>query len=200
MAKKSKSGLEGKYSKLRKPIILPLPPPTPITLLHTPEQVKQIKNEREKWKQECEIFAAKEIFDKFNLLFDLYGIDRNDPNKWFKLAFGLATYHYAGFSGASPPGRHEKWNDLSLLKLYCDINQIRKEKKNCSIKHACSLLSRREHEYSQSPRTLYNMYFVAKKSIFVEWLKSLSIKHGVDSDENDQYLEEFNAIVNKHHT
>lgn len=200
MAKKSNRRFKGSYSKLEEPIVLPLPPDTPITILHTAEDKNRIKNEYEKWKSKCAFSAAKESLEKLHLLFDWYGIDSEKPNKWFSLAFRLAIDYIPGFSTAKPPGRHKEWDDLRLLKLYCDINKIRKEKNNCSINQACHFLSRRKNEYGQSQRTLYNNYTDAKKSIFVEWLNTLSISHGLPSDKIDSYLEEMNSIINKHNT
>lgn len=200
MTKKRRRKFKGSYSKLEKPIVLPLPPSTLITILHTEEDKKQINNEYEKWKSKCASSIAKESSEKLHLLFDWYGIDSEKPDRWFSLAFRLAIDYIPGFSTAKPPGRHKEWDDLRLLKLYCDINKIRKEENNCSINRACYLLSRRKNEYSQSQRTLSNNYTDAKNSVFVEWFNTLSKNHGLPSDKIDSYLEEMNSIINKHNT
>jgi hypothetical protein len=200
MAKKSKRRFKGAYSKLVEPIVLPLPPSTPIVILHTEEDKKQIKNEYEKWKSECASSIAKESSEKFHLLFDWYGIDSEKPDRWSNLAIRLAIDYIPGFSTAKPSGRHNEWDNSRLLKLYCDINKIRKENNNCSIQRACSLLAGRKNEYGVKQRTLYNKYSDAKKSIFVEWINTLLGNHGLPSDKIDSCLEELNSIINKHNT
>jgi len=193
--KKKKNKFTGKYSKLSEPIVIPNPPSLP-TLLTSGKNEKN-KQSAEKWEKACTLIGTTLAIKKLGLLFDWYGIDKKNEDRWFNLAFRLAIDYIPGFSTAKPPGRHNEWDDFRLLKLNWEVKKVQKEKGQYSAQDACRLLAKRPNEYSQTQRTLYNRFIESNKSDFQKFLDNISENTNLSPSKIDTLVKELFASKEK---
>jgi hypothetical protein len=85
--------------------------------------------------------------DKLYKLCDHFEIDRNDPQKWFRLSLALAEKHVRGFQERRKPGAKTKWTPFRKweLKLAVDqkINEAGK-RGGTSVTWVCRILAKQE--------------------------------------------------------
>ena len=117
------------------------------------------------------IESGRRIF----LLLERYGINKDDPDCWFMLAFNLARKHEPGFAvefGEKHKGAPRKWDSVRLAALYHDVMQLkdtrRREKKKYTLQSACFELWKREPwknmESIKNSKTLENRFREAETS------------------------------------
>jgi hypothetical protein len=175
---------------LNDPIIVESAPrqPTIIEGWGRPEVDEECRKKLKKYLLKTAVHCATEANEKMMLLFDRYGIDKNDlENRWYQLAFRLATEHEPGFKTVEikKQGRPPEWDYISLAALYFEVELIKNERNKSAHKTgnypACRILSQREPYKSKglSLKRLVNLYNEAKKSPMV-----LAFKHTIkDSPE-----------------
>jgi len=188
----------GKFSKLSEKIKIPPRPQKIVTVLTSPDEEEQIEKEREEWKTKCAFIAGKNRFEKFDLLFDWYDIDKNDLNgRWFKLAFRLVLDHIRGFSVVEEKrsGRRKEWNDFRLLELNWEINKTLKQKKQRDPSYSAKAVCKYATDWGCKSGALYNRYLESKQSTFVKWFESMENNSNLSSKEINETLEEFIALT-----
>ncbi len=76
---------------------------------------------------------AEKVAPKWALLFDHYGIDGDDPNRWTHLAVKLASEHVPGFFAALPAGRKPAPRRHAMDLVYPFIAAYAKHQVDMSI-------------------------------------------------------------------
>lgn len=110
---------------------------TPIKITHPPSDYSPHfgKSESEYQKDSVDWFAnnqlsvATEIHKRNSLLFQQYGIDKNDPAQWFFLSQKLAHEYLKGFRVEikSPQGRPTKYIEGLLVEIFRAFRTYRDE-------------------------------------------------------------------------
>ncbi len=175
MPRKSKQ-LEKEYSgHLKQPIILPSDLPTTGRFFESNTGLLADMYERENIPR-----ITAEMHDKFDLLFEHYGISNTSDHRWYLLALKLAINHVPGFQVVTEKrGRKIKWDPVALAHLYFEVEDRLQtsEYKNPTVQWACSELSRTptwkaffgpRGDTDQNAKTLQNNYILAKTSLLVE--------------------------------
>lgn len=110
--------------------------------------------------------AAEEDIKMMAELVELYEIDPYDPDRWFYLAFHLASQHVPGFKYKKfkrKGGAPIKWDKEAQQGLVDDVFIVRGLFPHYDAKRACKWLSDINF-YKQKPLNLYNQYTIAKKN------------------------------------
>ena len=124
-----------------------------------------------------EDYYRDEVERRIPYLFDHFGINSDDSDKWRQLATALAMQHEKAFQlkteRPKPPGRNAKWNEATLFFLFMDVRDLLKSKKGkaYTTSWACEQLIKRspwkevvQGNKKQPPtgKTLHNAYLLAK--------------------------------------
>jgi hypothetical protein len=124
---------------------------------------KSEKDAAEVFKKENDRIA-KEIDEKFDLLFQHYGLQRDNANGWLSLAYRLAADLIPGMriQVGKPPkaGRPKKWRGPESLQLVSVVQTINRERRR-GIPDAIRMAKRRYpslwNEYDEA--TLKTRYY-----------------------------------------
>lgn len=109
--------------------------------------VKSLLSNKPFWQispEQIENRVAAEIFpdvDNLILLLDHYGIDRDDENQWFFLAFELAREHVPAFQ--NPPAKGRPRKTIDKLALYRAVQMKKSEKEGMSASWAIGEVKRK---------------------------------------------------------
>jgi hypothetical protein len=125
-----------------------------------------------------------EWLEKMLLLLDHYRIDRDDPERWFALAFSLAMDHVEGMKIAQKPkdpGAPREWGELKLARLYFEIDDIRRES-GLSISDSCEEILGDHNRWKHYPKctraTLVRRYHEAQSDPFIKMLNRIAESKG----------------------
>lgn len=116
-------------------------------------------------RREAELSAIKQLVrEKFNLLFQHYGIDVRDDQRWTALTIELAFDHVPGFQIGEPEtrGRKPVWSIGEKIRLLDSVTTL--VTKGHSARGACHILAKREPYKSrgEKPATLSRRYYEIK--------------------------------------
>jgi len=189
------------------------PPPDYPTILEdivNPNAMAEFNTKKRKYLLRSSVHTATECLKKMSELLEHYEIDKNDlVNRWFWLAFRLATDHVPGFrvEQEKESGRPQEWDIVSLAILYCDVKDVKREreKKELSAKMTdiCNSLSKREpyksrrvsnHKTGITGKTIVNLYERAKESPLVLLFNRFSNNPNLDPTEE---LTDFREMLSK---
>jgi hypothetical protein len=128
---------------------------------------KSDKDAEEVFRKENERIA-REIGEKFDLLFEHYDLQRDNPNGWISLAYRLAADFIPGMriQVGKPPtaGRPKKWRGAESLKLVSVVQTINRERRR-GVQDAIRTAKKRFpdlwNEYDEA--TLKTRYYEALK-------------------------------------
>jgi len=203
---------------LNRPIKTEPPPDSPTILedILNPDSKAEFKKKRDKYLVKSTFYCATEALNKMNELLEHYEIDKNDlDNRWYLLAFRLATDHVPGFRVEQKKelGRPQEWDIVSLAILYCDVKDVKREREekglSAKMTDICQILSKREpyklrrgshHEIRMhnktgiTNKTIVNLYMRAKESPLVLLFNSFFINPKLDPIET---LTDFRKMLSK---
>lgn len=90
---------------------------------------------------------SRKLSSKLLLLFDHFGINRDDPSLWVRLSLALAQAHVPGFKHRKKAGAKKQWNVFKLLQLQREVDVMKKQKGQPSrygVSWACAQLKDQE--------------------------------------------------------
>jgi len=191
----------GAFEDLSKPIILPPMPPTmpPMhakkaseILLGTMDAIDE--KAAEQWRKEFVATVTKKSCKNFGLLFDWYGINKKDNERWFMLAFNMARDYIPAFSvvDEGKRGRPKEWDETKYLELYLNVNKKMREKGDNNLSRACRGLVKKNNMYHfLSAKTLSNMYLQSKDSHLVKIIDSLVAHSKFTQQQTEEMIVKF---------
>jgi hypothetical protein len=185
----------GAFEDLSKPIILPPMPPMHAKkaseiLLGTMDAIDE--KAVEQWRKEFVATVTKKSCKNFGLLFDWYGINKKDNERWFMLAFNMARDYIPAFSvvDEGKRGRPKKWDETKYLELYLNVNKKMREKGDNNLSRACRGLVKKNGG-PMSAKTLSNMYLQSKDSHLVKIIDSLVAHSKFTQQQMEEMIVEF---------
>ncbi len=147
-----------------------------------PELKEQSEKENAAWAMRSTSHKYMESTRKMGLLLEHYGLERDDPNNWFLLAFYLAQQFIPGFQTETKArsGRPRTWNSTWLTKLYLAVEEKKQvaktQKKRVTIENICHHLAKEEPWKTLSNNkdgVLYDRYIESRKAPMIALLTSL---------------------------
>jgi hypothetical protein len=166
---------------------------------HFGKSESQHQKDSVNWYANNQLLVATEIHKKNNLLFEQYGIDKNDPAKWFFLSQKLAHEYVKGFRVEikSPQGRPTKYIEGLLVEIFRAFityreNHPKKPSEPILTDRAIANILYKEQRWKDefsSPKKLYEHYGMAKKLSLLVHASNL-LSHPDTNDSAYKMMEE----------
>lgn len=141
---------------------------------------ERFENELIKWFKDLDAAHLARL-EKFMRLPAEYGLDKNDPNCWFMVAWELANQHLTGLQihVQNKPGAKTKWDATRLAVLFYEVQfRIDESKRKRTVSEICQELTKTLRWKGFSKKTLETMYGKAIESPLVQ------ISQGIAKDHN----------------
>lgn len=195
---------------LTEPIAPFAPPPKGPFVLDQikPNSREEYNQALAKWRHQTTIDLLMERFRKLTLLLDHYEIEKDDDDRWFKLASELANQFVPGFSLKQMQGKKigapNKWDDNRYLDLYSTViamhkGRAREGKQPMSDMDVCRQLAKKTKWANVgSAKTLANEYLKAKKSMLVKMFINAQADPDIEIDVFEMIFNELNPSIDQH--
>ncbi|MBT4921776.1 MAG: hypothetical protein HON23_02035 [Rickettsiales bacterium] len=171
--------------ELASPIKIKKPPAPPTLLTHCIDEKERHQTQLNHYANETSLHVVKERLRKLDLLLDKNGIDKNDPDKWFKLSYELSCEHVPGFGDKSHKlNEPKKWTLKKKLKLLKDFQGVNQKFSSSNI---CSILAKKEEYNSYTPEALENQMSLMKKDPVIKTYFNIK-DHFPEADFADDFL------------
>lgn len=118
--------------------------------------------------------------EKFMRLPAEYGLDPNNPECWFAVAWELANQHLTGMQihTKKKSGAKTKWDAMQLAALYYDVQlSITQARRKRTVSEICQELTKHSRWKGLSKKTLENMHDKAAESPLVMMLEGMVRAH-----------------------
>lgn len=153
--------------ELASPIKIKKSPTPPTALTSSINGEEKYQTQLKEYFKESSLHVVKERLKKLELLLDQNDIDKNDPDKWFKLSYELSCEHVPGFGEKSHKlNEPKKWTlekKLQLIKDFQDVDQKLSSSNICSI-----LVKKKGYDYF-TPEALENQMSLMKNDPVIKF-------------------------------